>query len=94
MNEDDFEWDDDKAAHNLAAHGVSFEAATEVFKDPFAIEYEDNREHYGEDRYVIIGMVDDRLLCVAYPQRNGTIRIISARGAEPHEGRRYHEDNA
>jgi uncharacterized DUF497 family protein len=49
MNDDDFEWDDDKAAHNLAAHGVSFEAAREVFKDPFAIEYEDNREHYGED---------------------------------------------
>jgi uncharacterized protein len=37
MNEDDFEWNDDKAAHNLAAHGVSFEAAREVFKDPFAI---------------------------------------------------------
>jgi len=31
---------------------------------------------------------------VAYTLRNGTIRIISARGAEPHESRRYHEDNA
>jgi uncharacterized DUF497 family protein len=93
MNEDDFEWDHAKAAQNLAAHGVSFEVATEVFKDPFAIEYVDDREHYGEDRYVIIGMVDDRLLCVVYTQRNGTTRIISARGAEPHERRPYHEDN-
>jgi uncharacterized DUF497 family protein len=36
-----------------------------VFKDPFAIEWLDDREAYGEDRFVIIGMVDDRLLYVA-----------------------------
>jgi uncharacterized DUF497 family protein len=39
-------------------------------------------------------MVDGRLLFVAYTIRNDTIRIISARGAEPHEKRKYHEDNA
>jgi uncharacterized DUF497 family protein len=49
---------------------------------------------YGEDRFVILGMVDGRLLFVAYTIRNDTIRIISARGAEPHEKRKYHEDNA
>jgi uncharacterized protein len=93
MNDDEFEWDDAKAAQNFADHGVSFEAAKEVFKDPFAIERLDCREDYGEDRYVVIGMVDDRVLCVIYTLRNETIRIISARGAEPHERRRYHEDN-
>ena len=31
---------------------------------------------------------------VTYTVRNGTIRIISARAAEPHEKRKYHEDNA
>ncbi len=94
MNDGEFAWDDDKAAQNYADHGVSFEAARQVFKDPFATERLDDRRDYGEDRYVIIGMVDDRVLCVAYTLRNGTIRIISARGAEPHERRRYHEDNA
>jgi uncharacterized DUF497 family protein len=39
-------------------------------------------------------MVDGRLLIVAYTIRNDIIRIISARGAEPHENRQYHEDNA
>jgi len=39
-------------------------------------------------------MVDGRLLYVAYTLRNGTIRIISARGAEAYEKREYHEDNA
>lgn len=67
--------------------------ATDVFKDPFAIEWLDDREDYGESRYVIIGMVDNRLLYVAYAMRGEGIRIISARGAEPHERRQYHEDN-
>jgi uncharacterized DUF497 family protein len=94
MNEDEFEWDDAKAAQNDADHGVSFEAARKVFEDPFATERLDDREDYGEERYNILGVVDGRILCVAYTLRNGTIRIISARGAEPHERRRYHDDNA
>jgi uncharacterized DUF497 family protein len=92
MNDDDFEWDDAKAVRNLADHGVSFEAGRRVFNDPFAIERLDDRVDYGEDRYNIIGMVDGRILTVTYTPRNGTIRIISARGAEPNEKRRYHED--
>lgn len=93
MNEIIFEWDEAKAAQNLAVHGVSFETAKRVFSDPFATERLDDREDYGEDRYILIGMVDGRILCVVHTLRNGTIRIISARGAEPHEKRRYHEDN-
>jgi hypothetical protein len=70
-----------------------FEMARDVFKDPSAIELLDDREDYGEDRYVIIGMGSYRLLFVAYTMRGEAIRIISARGAEPHERRQYHEDN-
>ncbi len=94
MNNDDFEWDDAKAAQNYADHGVTFETAKWVFKDAFAIGRLDDREDYGEDRYSIIGMVDGRVLYVAFTLRNGNIRIISARGAEPNERRQYHEDNA
>ena len=43
----DFEWDDTKAAHNLASHGVSFEAAQLAFDDPFAVVREDRRQDYG-----------------------------------------------
>jgi uncharacterized DUF497 family protein len=91
MDELEFEWDAAKAARNQFDHGVTL--ARDVFKDPFAIEGLDDREYYGEDRYVIIGMVDNRLLYVAYAMRGEVIRIISARGAEPHERRQYHEDN-
>ena len=93
MNDETFEWDDDKAAENYADHGVGFEAARDVFKDAFAVDWLDERVPYGEDRYAIIGMVENRLLYVAYTMRGERIRIISARGAEPYEKRRYHEEN-
>ena len=94
MADDAFEWDKAKAAENYRSHGITFEQATRAFADPFAIERVDNRETYGEDRFNILGMVNGRLLFVAFTLRGETIRIISARGAEPHEKRTYHEDNA
>jgi uncharacterized DUF497 family protein len=93
MNDGKFQWDDRKAASNIADHGVSFDAARDVFKDPFAVEQLDDRENYGEDRFTIIGMARGRLLFVAYTMRGESIRIISARGAEPHEHREYHEQD-
>jgi putative transcriptional regulator len=60
-----------------------FRRSARVFKDPFAVELLDDSEAYGEDRFIIIGMADNRLLFVVYTMRSETIRIISARGAEP-----------
>jgi uncharacterized DUF497 family protein len=93
MSDDAFEWDKAKAADNYKSHGVTFEQATRAFADSFAVERLDDRENYGEVRFNILGMVDGRLLFVAFTLRGDTIRIISARGAEPHEKRKYHEDN-
>jgi uncharacterized DUF497 family protein len=93
MEHDRFAWHARKAAANARDHGVTFEAACDVFGDPFAVEWLDERERYGEDRYVILGMVENRLLYVAYTMRKDKIRIISARKAEPHERRLYHEEN-
>ena len=94
MNDGIFQWDDDKAALNYAKHGVRFEAARDVFKDPFAIEEIDDRENYGEERFILIGTASSRLLVVVYTMRGETTRIISARGAEPYEQRQYHEQNS
>jgi uncharacterized DUF497 family protein len=93
LKSDGYEWDDTKAAANVAKHGVSFEAARDVFRDPFAVELQDDRFDYGEERFAVIGMARDRLLFVAYAMRLETIRIISARGAEPLEQRWYYEQN-
>ena len=88
-----FEWSKQKAAENYLTHGVSFEAATGIFADPFALEWLDDRFEHSEDRYSIVGFVQGRLLFVAYTIRGDVIRIISARGAEPNERRRYHEES-
>ncbi len=92
-HDDEFEWDEAKAESNFVRHGVAFDAAREVFRDPFALDWQDERENYPEPRYATIGMAEGRLLYVAYAMSKQRIRMISARGAEPYEQRRYHEEN-
>ena len=91
----EFEWHDAKAEANLQAHGVSFDLAKTVFKDPFAVELLDDREDYGEQRFVIIGMAEGHVLVfVAYTEREERIRIISARRATQDEQDDYFTQNA
>jgi len=91
----EFEWHAAKAEASLEAHGVSFDLATTVFKDPFAVERLDDREDYGEQRFVIIGMAEGHaVLFVAYTEREERIRIISARRATQYEQDDYFRQNA
>jgi uncharacterized DUF497 family protein len=93
MAGDTFEWDKTKAAENYAKHGVSFELATAVFNDPFAVELLDDREDYGEDRLILIGLAEGAVLTVVYTERGGRIRIISARQATRREQDDYFIEN-
>jgi len=94
-----FEWDPAKAESNLRKHHVSFETATRVFADPFALVKQDRIEN-GEHRWQTLGIVDNSLLLlVAHTVRgdeDGTevIRIISARRAEPKERKRYEQNSS
>ena len=87
------EWSKSKANDNLAKHGVSFELAKIVFKDPFAVEFLDDRQDYGEERFVIIGKAERQIFYVAYTERKDAIRIISARKATKNEEETYLEQN-
>jgi uncharacterized DUF497 family protein len=91
MKDGAFDWDDAKAAENYAEHGVDFETA--VFRDPFAVERIDNRENYGEDRFVLIGMAEGVLLTIIHTERDDRIRLISARRATRHENDEYFAQN-
>ena len=93
MIDHEFEWDDAKADSNLSKHDVRFEDARAVFSDPFAIELIDDREDYGEERYILIGMSEKGVLVVVHTERATRHRIISARKAETNEKRFYHEEN-
>jgi uncharacterized protein len=88
---DAFEWDDDKALANFAKHGVTFGMARTALLDPFVFEEIDRRQDYGEERFLAVGMHEDRLISVAFTIRNERMRIISARKAEPRDKRKYHE---
>jgi hypothetical protein len=89
MQDDRFEWNDAKARANLEKHEVSFEVAQRVFDDPAGIDEIDDRGEYGEDRFATTGMVGERLLTVTYTERDGRIRIISARKATRREQDSY-----
>jgi hypothetical protein len=87
-----FEWDARKARLNFAKHGVSFEEATTVFRDPLSVTAVDPDHSLYENRFVTFGMSSSgALLKVSHTERGESIRIISARIATKNETRIYEE---
>jgi uncharacterized DUF497 family protein len=89
-----FEWDPGKAARNWRNHGIAFDQAAIAINDPFAIEWIDDREPYGEERVNLLGMCEGVILRVTYTERDDRIRIISARRAERDEQDDYYRENS
>lgn len=84
-----FEWDDRKNALNIRKHGLDFADAWAIFFGPMLTTIDD-REDYGEDRWLGIGLLQSRVVVVAYTEYDdGTIRIISLRKALIHERARF-----
>jgi uncharacterized protein len=90
MEDDEFEWNDAKAEANFSKHGVRFESAVQACNDEYAAIEPDVSEDYGEDRFILLGSANDGVLAVVFTERNGRIRIISAREANSHERRHYY----
>ena len=87
-----FTWNKEKAAANLANHGVSFEEATTVFADRLSVTIADPAHSEDETRFVIAGQsYAGRLLVVVHAERADTIRVISARMATRRERVNYEQ---
>lgn len=87
-----FEWDANKAIKNIEKHQVSFEEAATVFDDPLFITFVDEEHSVDEERYITIGLSSrGRLLMLAHTDREGQIRIISARKTTRREEQYYAE---
>jgi len=84
-----FEWDDKKNAANKKKHGVAFEEAAGVFTDPRRYEVFDGTHSLIEKRWIAIGLSAWNVLTVCFTERNGTIRIISARKASKNDMEAY-----
>ena len=91
-----FEWDESKALKNIEKHGISFEEASTVFYDDFAVQfYDEEHSQLEDDRFLILGISNSsRLLMVCHCEKESgeLLRIISARKATKNEQKFYNGD--
>ena len=86
------EYDEAKNQKNLVKHGMSFQTASRAFDDPQAVIIYDEEHSEGEERYNLIGAVDNHILFIVYTMRREVVRLISARLATKREIERYYEN--
>ena len=75
---------------NYRKHGVRIEHAQAACEDAFAFVELNETEDCGEERFILTGRAADGILTVVYKQRDGRIRIVSAREANDYERRNYY----
>ena len=86
----EFEWDETKRKENLRKHGLDFLDAPTLFNGPMLVQL-DTREHYGEPRFIGLGILESVCVVVAFTERSDgeVIRIISLRKALSHERKAF-----
>jgi uncharacterized protein len=84
-------WDAGKNVANQIKHGISFEEACLIFEGD-VLTGVDIRLEYGETRRIRIGAIQGLIvIAVVHTDRDGAIRIISARLANRKERQSYHD---
>lgn len=73
-----FEWDEEKNRENQEKHGVSFEEAQHVFKDPYSLIIEDEEHSTDEERWFCVGAIQTGIVTVRFTYRDTKIRIFGA----------------
>jgi uncharacterized DUF497 family protein len=92
VKELEFEWDEAKARVNLRKHRVSFLTAAAIFWTE-RLERIDDREEYGELRWIALGRVEDEVYRVVFTWRGeNLIRLISAQKASKDEREIYYRE--
>lgn len=81
-----FEWSETKRAENLKKHGVDLVFAALIFEAPVLTQVDD-RNDYGETRFISVGLIDDVAYVVVHTVRGEYTRLISAwlGGRKAHE---------
>ena len=93
----EFEWDTGKAKTNFQKHGVYFERAAQVFRDPLALTIPDEEHSETEVRWITLGRDSaGRYVLVIHTFEQDSddiarIRLISARPPTKAEVRAYEE---
>ena len=79
-----YKWDEQKRQVNIKKHGIDFLDVAEVF-DGDTVIIPDERFDYGENRFIVIGVLKNMVVVAVYTERGENIRIISARKATKNE---------
>jgi len=80
---DGFEFDEGKSKANLEKHGIDFQSAQELWKDPDLLEIQVKSE--GEPRFLLIGRIGAKHWSAVVTYRNERIRLISVRQSRKKE---------
>ena len=87
----DYEWDPAKSETNLNKHGISFDEARYIFDGPTLTRIDD-REDYGEQRYISLGSISrEETFVVVHTEPENRVRLISARKANRIERKVYRD---
>jgi uncharacterized protein len=79
-----FIWHESKRQDNLKKHGLDFADAERVFAGP-TFTFEDDREDYGEQRWVTLGLLREKVVVIVHTETEEEIRVISMREADKDE---------
>ena len=85
-----FEWDSQKSESNKAKHKIDFESAKSLWTDPDRIEI--LAPYPLENRYILIGKIDNQIWSAIYTIREGATRIISVRRSRKQEKKLYEQE--
>ncbi len=86
-------WDARKRQMNLKKHGLDFIDAEEVFEG-VTYTFEDDRFHYGEQRFVTLGLLRGHVLSLVHTEEGDHIHMISMRKATRREQEIYFQNIA
>lgn len=84
---EEFEFDDDKSRANLEKHGIDFEVAQKLWRDPDLLEIQATTQ--GETRFLVIGRIGAKHWSAVVTYRDGRVRLISVRRARKREVELY-----
>ena len=92
INHMNFEYDPVKSATNKIKHGIDFEEAQTLWKDPYALTAPLGVSD--EPRMLVVAMFKEKLWTAVITHRNEAVRIISVRRARKDEVIRYEKSKA
>lgn len=81
-------YDPHKRARTLAEGGLDFEDAVQVFAGA-TIDVADDRREYGEERWQSYGLLNERLVMIAWTPRGKSRHVISMRKCNEREQEKY-----